>query len=87
MNEPPEEDSPDLTDAEVLGAAEVAGAADLVKHIQGAKCDQCLGPVSVNGHALRRRAPHLYWRILLVCRSGHHSSQVFQTDWVRGETP
>lgn len=82
----PEEDSRDLSDDDIGRAIQTGGLDDIVSIIgplRGLACRVCgLGFQEV-GHELRRRAPHLYWRVTSKCRSGHPVSTVFQTDWVR----
>ena len=79
------EDSTDLTDDELRTVFIVGNTLELTHVLQKETCSACNGHLSVEGHALRRRAPHLYWRVTSVCRQGHISSRLFQTDWVRGE--
>jgi RNase P subunit RPR2 len=79
------EDSPDLTDDEVQKALPVNNAQELVKRIQNVLCSECSSAMLVQGHALRRRNPHIYWRVSFLCKNGHNLSRLYQTDWVKGE--
>lgn len=81
----PEEDSPDLTDADIVGAHPTTGVGDIVSALRSNPCETCSGHVRVAGHAIRRRRPHLYWKVKLLCSSEHESFVFFQSDWVKRE--
>jgi hypothetical protein len=83
---PPEEDSADLTDEEVLAAIPTKSVDDVIA-VTGtvdkrSSCAVCSKPKEPVQHALRRRIPHLYWRIRVACPEGHQELLVFQADWV-----
>lgn len=81
----PEEDSEDLTDAEIAEAVSVAGPTDIVDHLAGLRCQTCEGEgkLHVLAHVFRRRKPHLYWRVTLGCKNGHQQhAKMFLTDWI-----
>jgi hypothetical protein len=82
-NEMPEEDSEDLTNMEILEAVPTSEVDDVIRHLQAKKCPACAARNLVAGHALRRRAPHLYWRVGLRCANGHELQVTFQTDWIK----
>lgn len=80
---PPEEDSEDLTNAEILAAVPTGHINDLVRHLTGQTCPECQSRLLVAGHALRRRAPHLYWRVSARCAQGHPAQVTYQTNWLK----
>ena len=80
---PPEEDSADLTNAEILAAVPTGQMTDLVRHLLAQTCSECPSRLLVAGHALRRRAPHLYWRVTARCAQGHFAQATYQTDWLK----
>lgn len=78
----PEGESEDLTNAEILSAVATGQASDIVKHLAGQTCRECKSRLVVAGHALRRRSPHLYWRVSARCAYGHPVRLTYQTDWL-----
>jgi hypothetical protein len=78
-----DEDSPDLTDAEVRTAIATTGTDDIIAWIKTSSCQKCGKEVRVVAHEFRRRALKLYWRIQMVCLADHPTSQVFKADWVK----
>ena len=78
----PDDDSEDLTDEEIAAALPTSGESGIVRAIQALNCDLCGEPFSGNAHELRRRKPHLYWRVRLVCAKGHMVKRVFLADWL-----
>lgn len=79
----PEDDSPDLTDEEIASAVATVSSDAIVSAVQSARCSTCQqGSMRLTSHELRRRKPHLYWRVGLVCAQGHNASMVFLTDWL-----
>jgi hypothetical protein len=80
---PPEENSPDLTDLEIANAIPTNSEVDVVQeHSKFSYCSVCSQPVRLVGNAIRRRIPHLFWRMKFECPQGHEGSRVFQIDWV-----
>jgi hypothetical protein len=69
----PEDDSTDLTDDEIQGAIDSHSAVGIAKSVQELRAQK-----TVAGHELRRRKPHLYWRI----RFENEKPLVFQVDWL-----
>lgn len=88
MNQPPEfvfdenANSPDLTDAEVLGAIPTTHSEDIVPHLKEQVCSECGKPLMVTDHEKRFRFPHFYWRSRLICDEGHKDTRVFQVTWL-----
>lgn len=75
-----DEDSPDLTEAEIEGAIPLLALTDIGKHV--GKCPVC-EKASVKFHyARRRRKPSMFWRITLNCAEGHETKLVFRIDFV-----
>ena len=83
---PPEEDSDDLTNEDILGSRLTGRVGDVVQYLQSLRClgsVPCQARVILTGHALRRRGKNLYWRVSLCCPQGHPSQVTFQADWLR----
>ena len=79
--------SPDLTDDEVASAISTSRAEDLPPHLKSQAC-ACGEILEVRSHEKRFRFPHFYWRVSLVCGSGHVAQKVFQATWLyRSPTP
>lgn len=74
--------SPDLSDAEVLGAIATSRAEDIVPHLAGQVCSQCGRAMMVSTHEKRFRYPHFYWRSKLCCSADHVDQRVFQVTWL-----
>lgn len=81
IDDPPKEDSPDLSDDEVEAAVETKGMEDLAKLIaQEVAHDSSF---VVSGHELRRRGDSLYWRARLVGAEGEPDKVlVYKVDWL-----
>jgi hypothetical protein len=82
VDDMPEEDSGDLTNEEILAAVLTSHRQQIVEYLHRQTCGECRGRVIVTGHALRRRTPHLYWRVLGRCSTGHEARVTFQADWL-----
>jgi hypothetical protein len=83
MNFPeiPEDDSPDLTDEEVERAVLTSNTDDLSRKVVA---DLRGNPgTQLETHELRRRKPHLYWRVKLKTPTGEDRSIIFQADWLQ----
>jgi hypothetical protein len=84
------EDSEDLTHAEVDRSIITCGVDELIAHVKAWKCERCGQPTegAPSNHALRRRAPHLYARMRVVCANPeqHESTLVFRVDWLQSES-
>lgn len=78
------DDSEDLTDEQVENAIAVPGAEQMLKHLREMRCCECQEKVSVvrNGHALRRRTPFLYGRMIVRCENNHEKTIAFRLDWL-----
>lgn len=74
LENPPKEDSQDLSDDEVAGAVATDDAEDVVRFLR----EQ--GPIVILAHELRRRGDDLYWRV----RIEPDRSFVFQVSWLGG---
>lgn len=74
-----EEDSPDLTDAEVTGALPAFSPTDIAKHLE--KCSECGALLLKVQYAVRRRKPKIYWRVVWSCEKGHENRLVFRIDY------
>lgn len=68
-----DEDSTDLTDAEVEGAIPTSSSQQMVELLKEALSEG----VKVESYALRRRNHHLYCRVVLT-----EGTLVFQVDWI-----
>jgi hypothetical protein len=80
----PEEDSPDLTDEEIERAVPTDGPRDISR---GVLADFQESPgIQLEGHELRRRKPHLYWRVKLLSAAGVPRTLIFQADWLQQKT-
>jgi len=77
-----EEDSEDLTDAEVETAVAVPSVDAMLERLRQLRCQECDGEVEVNAHALRRRTPFFYARMGFRCTNGHDGNIVFRADWL-----
>lgn len=75
------DDSEDLLDAEVEQAIALASIEALLAHLKETRCAICEEPIETSRHALRRRAPHMYWRMTLRCRAKHDTKIVVRADW------
>lgn len=83
MNEPPTEDSEDLTDEQIAQAVATERAGDFsMKLPRDHSCQTCRLDVKY-AHALRRRVPHLYSRTIATCPNGHTRAFVFIVDWLK----
>jgi hypothetical protein len=85
LEAPPEEDSPDLTDAEISSATDTVDSNDFVRTIE-----EVLRPMvrpnvgfSIQGHELRRRKPHLYCRTRVGLDGEPDKVLVFRVDWLQ----
>ncbi len=83
INEPPQEDSPDLSDEEIERAIETAGHKDLAQHlVEELRRREGL---AVKSHELRRRGLNLFWRTHLVVTPAEPDRVlVFRVDWLGG---
>ena len=77
------DDSEDLALEEVEQAIPVPNVESVIERLKATQCS-CGGAILVKGHALRRRAPHLYWRLTLGCAADvvHETTMVFRADWL-----
>lgn len=83
IDDPPKEDSEDLTDEEIAEAADTLSLGHLT---------QCLveeirrrGGLSVKSHQLRRRGDNLYWRTHLVVTPDEPDRVlIFRVNWLGG---
>jgi len=75
-----EEDSEDLTDEEISQAKEVGSAEEVASAIATHLHEKASRLIK---HELRRRKPHLYWRVGLEMPDGSEEVLVFQVDWLQ----
>lgn len=81
---PPEEDSPNLTDADIASAQDTSAIEDIEKALQGFKCPTCDGEAFTGPeHTLLRHIPSLYWRIQMTCAQDHPITLFFKVDWLK----
>ena len=82
---PPElgDDSEDFSDAEVAQALPMPSADRLISHLRDVQCPQCAGPIEGRAHALRRRAPFFYARMVARCAERHEHTIIARLDWMQ----
>ncbi len=78
------EDSPDLTDDEVERAIPALSTTDIAERL--GSCPRCGAPSVKVQYAVRRRKPHTYWRVSVVCEKEHESQLVFRIDYEQEES-
>jgi hypothetical protein len=83
MEDPPREDSPDLTDEEVERAVFTKDSTELARLLT--EVMQRNREFALTEHALRRRGEHLYARVKLVANKEPNKVLVFQVDWLQGD--
>lgn len=79
-----EEDSPDLSDAEIEGAILAPKADSVVEFLKKTSCTEegCSAAIIPVSHALKRRKPSMFWKVHLRCASGHNRTLVFRVPWL-----
>jgi hypothetical protein len=82
IDDPPKEDSADLTDDEI-GRAVVTSSKDELAQMLGQVIHTHMGS-SFEGHELRRRGEHLYIRTRMRTDREPNMSLIFQVDWLGG---
>jgi hypothetical protein len=80
---PPEDDSDDLTDLEIVESIPTSNTEDVIAWLKNGKCATCGGNAAVSKHELRRRAPRLFWRVHFRCGVGHATTRVFDASWLK----
>lgn len=78
--EPPKEDSDDLTDDEIEAAVETRGPDDLAHLVCEAIKES--RKFTVDAHELRRRGEHLYYRCHMVCAQEPDRVLIYRVDWL-----
>jgi hypothetical protein len=82
--DPPKEDSPDLTDAEIDNAIFTRDDRELAQKItEEIKRNR---DFALKKHELRRRGEHLFWRATLVANKEPNKVLVFSVDWLQGDS-
>jgi hypothetical protein len=78
-----EADSEDMTDDVVAGAVVAASLTEMSNHLtyRICGCDGCTVPVRAGSFVRRRRKPHVYTRVGLICEAGHRTNLVIRMDW------
>lgn len=81
INDPPQEDSEDLTDEEVAQALPTNNHQELAQHlVEEIRRQEGL---AVKSHELRRRGEDLFWRTHLVVAPGEPDRiLVFRVNWL-----
>jgi len=74
------EDSEDLTPEEIAQASPV-----MEMPVEEGACSVCGEPLRKVRHILRRRRPHLYSRLSVVCSNGHPVVKTFRLDFLHEE--
>lgn len=78
LEDPPREDSKDLTPEEVQEALHTSSAEDLAGSVKR----QVLPGECLHSHELRRMGDHMYCRVRLGAKDAPSRSILFQIDWV-----
>lgn len=85
LGTPPEDDSPDLTDEEIVGAIPTQDSKSFVSALE-----EVLRPLvrpnvggSIASHELRRRKPHLYCRTRIALDGEPDKVLLFEVDWLQ----
>lgn len=85
LGPPPEEDSLDLTDAEIAAAVETKDSTDFIRLLEE-NIRPYLRPNvagAIKSHELRRRKPHLYCRTRLALDGEPDKVLLFRVDWLQ----
>jgi len=82
IEDPPKEDSADLTDEEI-GRAVVTTSKEELSQLLVQETHRHMGS-SFEGHELRRRGEHLYIRTRMRTDREPNMSLIFQADWLGG---
>lgn len=82
--DPPKEDSEDLTDSEIERAVFTRSLQELTQRLT--EEIQQNRDFSLKRHELRRRGGHLFWRTTLVANREPDKVLVFSVDWLQGDT-
>jgi hypothetical protein len=82
VNEPPKEDSKDLTDEELAQVIPTSSSEELAKIIvEELRC----GGLTIKSHELRRRGEDLFWRThLVVAPTEPERVLLFRVNWLGG---
>ena len=87
LPEAEDQDSEDLTDEEISISFVVSSVDAMIAFLQDLTCDEGHKFVP-SAHSLRKRKPHYYHRIDLVCAEGTHTGRVtFRADWLQPGEP
>ena len=85
----PDDDSEDLTDAEIERATPTRSVLDLGEKTAGLLhllCHSCGTPLTLTNNAVRRRKPDLFSRATLTCQNDHETSYTFKVNWLENRT-
>jgi hypothetical protein len=72
----PDEDSDDLSDAEIAKSIPIEVYSEVISHIPE-KCLICESSIAHVKHTRRRRKPAHFSRVTVKCEAGHETSQLF----------
>lgn len=81
----PDGDSPDLSDAEILGARLTANEAELVVSMRSTlvhSCPVCMGTIVSVTQERRRRKPDHFIRSIHACAEGHRTTLTYKVNWL-----
>jgi hypothetical protein len=82
IEDPPKEDSEDLTDEEISLAVPTANKGELTQ-LMVQEIHRNMG-ASFEGHELRRRGEHFYLRTQMRTDREPNKTLIFQVDWLGG---
>lgn len=80
LENPPKEDSEDLSDEEIEGAMASETSSDIAQRVRREILET---PFRVKAHELRRRGEELFWRVRLVS-GAVEKVLVFRANWLGG---
>lgn len=80
LENPPQEDSDDLSDEEIEGAMDSETSSDVAQRVRQEILDSAF---RVKAHELRRRGEDLFWRVRLVS-GAVEKVLVFRANWLGG---
>ena len=85
MNDPPDGDSPDLTEQDLERVIPTGTPEDMASHL-GA-CPTCEGASFRLKFKTLRRGVHFYSRVTMTCSAKHETTWLFENTWFRQARP